>query len=135
MDPSIESGWHREELGGFSTRFAEIWRQDRVDGPVFAMRVEPRHLNEAGEMSNGALLAFADHAIGSAGTHVFGESQVTIQLQVSLVSPAEEGDVLIGKGEVAGVTDDVTHLRGTMSVSGKTIAIADGRWKAVRPLA
>jgi len=135
MSEPMGEGWTREGHGGFSAVFAEIWRREEEGGPAFAMWVEPRHLDVTGHMARGALLSFADHVVGSAGIKVLGISQVTIQLQVSFIAPIREGDLLLGHGEMVGTAGDITHLRGKLSVDGKTVAVADGRWKAVRPLA
>lgn len=114
--------------------FAQLWRRDEPQGAAFAMLVEGRHLESNGIMSAGALMVFADHAVGHASVPVFGVAQVTIQLQVAPILPVHEGDILEGRAGIAGIEGDIAHLRGSLSVGDRVIATADGRWKAVRPL-
>lgn len=115
--------------------FATLWRREEPGGLVFAMEVEPRHLDMTGRLSSGALMVFADHTMGHASVPVFGVAQVTIQLQVAPSLAVAPGDFLEGRGEMVGLDDDIAHLRGSFSVGGRIVASGDGRWKRVRPLA
>ncbi len=129
-----DEGWQPDVHGGFIAGFATLWRRQEPGGLAFAMRVEQRHLDRAGTMSSGALMVFADHAVGHAAMPVFGVAQVTIQLQVAPVLAVAPGDFLEGRGELIGHDGDIAHLRGRFCVGNRVVASADGRWKRVRPL-
>lgn len=120
------------EIGAFIRDFGEIRSTQEPGGAVFSMPVEERHLDASGYMAMGALLAFADHAVGNAGIHVLGVGQVTIQLQLVPLAPVAKGQILWGTGEVVAVDDDILHLKGRLWVENLTVATVDGRWKLVR---
>ncbi len=108
---------------------------ERGDGrSKVRMTIKPRHMQGAGVVQGGLLMALADQAISSAlGSLSPGMTVVTIEMKVNFIAPAREG-VLVGEGRI-------THKGNLISVGeatitddkGRLILQALGTWMTPRP--
>ena len=108
---------------------------ERADGrSKVRMAIRPRHMQGAGVVQGGLLMALADQAISSAlGSLSPGLPVVTIEMKVNFIAPARDG-VLLGEGRI-------THRGNLISVGeatitddkGRLILLAVGTWMTPRP--
>lgn len=134
FDPRAE-GWTLAPHPGFMAMFGDLWSRQEDGVLAIGLFVARDLLSADGRMDTGALMAFADHAVGHASIPVFGTLQVTIQLQISIVAPVAAGAFVEGRGRIAGIDGSLAHLEGHFSCQGRMVAAASGIWKRVRPLA
>jgi len=133
-DPSSD-GWVPDAAGGFMTLIGPVWRKSVDDVIRFGMLAQQKHANHRGIVHGGAIMSFADYAVGMSMVAQSGNiNQVTIQLDVNFVSAALMGDFITGWGEVVRRTSSVMFLRGTIEAPGRVVATVQGIWKIVRPL-
>lgn len=134
LHPDLEAeGWEHDGHEGYVEFFGPVRVRKEPGGDVYGLLTQERHADSSGFVANGVLMAFADHAVGCAGIGVFEVSQVTIELAIRFVDRARPGDLVEGRASIAGRLDDMLFLQGRLTVAGRTIAIAEGVWKAVRP--
>lgn len=129
-----DDGWSLDDPGGFMDFMGPIWTRREGDALAFGLAVEAKHLDRGQSVAPGVIMAFADHAVGSAGIVKLGTSQVTIQLQTVLVGPAYSGEFIEGRADVVSQSGSLIFLRGQITVGSRVVATSDGIWKAVRPL-
>lgn len=133
FDPAAE-GWRLALHRGFMAMFGDLWERQETGGLALGLFVGPDLRSAGGTLEAGALMTFADHALGHASIPVFGTLQVTIQLQLDIVAPVAAGAFLEGRGRIAGIDGSLAHLHGQVTCEGRIVATASGIWKRMRPL-
>lgn len=129
------AGWTVEFMTPFTSLAGPLWGRGDPGGYVCGFEVEPRHLNNQGVLDRGALLTFADHAIGIPGAHVFPDAaMVTLELNIMFLADAVGGDFIEGRSSVIHSDGDLIFVRGTIQVGDRLIASCEGVWKKVKPI-
>lgn len=124
-------GWRCHIGTNFNAAGGPFWMLGRHDTRVAGLIVEEKHTNNAGKLHGGALMTFADIALGSGAADSFGHNQcVTAQLALQFVSGAKVGEFITCKPEVVRHTKSLVFVRGLFIAGDRTIASADGIWKA-----
>lgn len=102
-----------------------------VDGAhEFAFIVDDRHTNAAGIAHGGALLTFADAALGYALWDATDRAPcVTVSQQSSFLSPAAVGDLVACRPEVVRKTREIVFMRADFKTGDRTIFTATALWK------
>ena len=134
LPPGAE--WEPDPHAASMTYLGAIWRRTCTEGSQVAMIAADHHLDSDGRVARGVILAFADHAVGSAGIARFGVTQVTIELEVRFIDTAGPGELIEGIGDLIGAAEDgdIVFLAGRISANGRLIATSQGLWKRVKPL-
>src|SRR5579875_2698694 len=92
FDPAMH-GWEHCYLTPFTALAGPIWRRREGESFVSGLLVEEKHCNRLGLLHGGALLTFADHAVGIAAAWLMPDKPiVTLQLSTQFVSAARAGD-------------------------------------------
>lgn len=129
-------GWTVEFMTPFTTLVGPLWGRAEAEGHVCGFFVEPRHLNERGKLDRGALLTFADHAIGVPGARMFPDAaMVTLELNTMFLADALPGEFVEGRSAVIHSDESFIFVSGSITVREKLIASCEGVWKRVKPLA
>jgi uncharacterized protein (TIGR00369 family) len=135
MDPvQLKSaGWTTIEVGGFSGQVGLLWVHGTGADSKVGFFAEARHTNNhIGTVHGGALMTFADIALGYAVVQALGASNcATAQLQTHFVAAAKSGDFISCKPEVIRRSSQLVFMRGLIAVGEKTIASVDGIWKVL----
>ena len=135
MDPESlkAAGWMAMEVGGFSGQIAPIWTRKGDAGGVIGFLAEPRHGNtHLGTVHGGALMTFADIALGYGAADVLGNLRcATAQLQLQFVASPQVGDFITCRPEIVRRTTHLIFVRGLIDAGDKTVASADGIWKVL----
>ena len=68
------------------------------------MTIRPEHLQEAGAVQGGLIVALADHALYLAGKTCLnpGQGSTTVELKVNFISPAKKGELTATARVVSG---------------------------------
>ena len=126
------AGWKAREADGFTGAIGPLWVRGTPGERDIGMVVGPQHGNNRQVLHGGALMTFADVAVGYAAADALGHANcVTAQLQVYFVSSAKIGDFISCRGEIVRQTSQLIFARGLICVGDKTIASADGIWKVL----
>jgi acyl-coenzyme A thioesterase PaaI-like protein len=131
-----DTGWTVEFMTPFTTLVGPLWGRMEENGDVCGFVVEPRHLNQNAVLARGALLTFADHAIGIPGAHMFpDQSMVTLELNTIFLTDAVEGEFIEGRSDVIHADESFIFVRGGIQAGSRLVASCEGVWKKVRPRA
>ena len=118
----------------FEAHFGPYFVRDDSDGgQSFAIPIDRRHLNAWGNVHGGLLMAFTDAALGMTTWRVSDwQPCVTLDLGLSFLKPAKEGDLVTVTPFVTRRTKQIIFVRGDLCVGGEAIATATSIWKIVR---
>lgn len=96
----------------------------------FAFIVDDRHTNAAGIAHGGALLTFADAALGYAlWTATDRAPCVTVSQQSNFLSTAKVGDLIACRPEVVRKTREIVFMRADFKADDRIIFSATAVWK------
>lgn len=130
-------GWTEVALPGFNSHVGPFWRRETEDGSVaFVLVTAERHHNSRHVMHGGALMAFADFALGHASRfHNNITRQATVQLDVNFIDAVHIGEVIVTQPEVVRATKTIVFMRAAFKVDDRSVATAQGVWKRLKPAA
>ncbi len=130
----LADGWTRIQTLGYTATLGAIWRKGADDDCSLAFLAGESQSNYAGAVHGGALMTFADIALGFRGARALGHTAcVTAQLQVQFVSGARVGELVSCKPELVRLSKQMFFVRGLICAGGRTAASADGIWKVLEP--
>jgi uncharacterized protein (TIGR00369 family) len=124
-------GWQpAEQFDPFEAWLGPYFER-RVGGArEFAFVVDDRHTNAQGVAHGGALLTFADAALGYALWDATDRAPcVTVSQQSSFMSPALEGELVTCKPEVVRKTREIVFIRGDFRVGDRVVFSANAIWR------
>lgn len=124
-------GWgYAEQFDPFEAFLGPYFHR-LVDGAhEFAFIVDDRHTNAAGVAHGGALLTFADAALGYAlWTATDRAPCVTVSQQSNFLSPAKIGDLIACRPEVVRKTREIVFMRADFETDDRIIFSATAIWK------
>jgi len=133
FDPT-EHGWKEMVDGPMPGGLGPAYAQRFPDGWRYGFVTRPDHVNPAGAIHGGILMAFADHVLG---LYVWAAANkapnVTIQLNTHFLGAVTPGDFLELRGEVTRATGSMVFVRGLVRVGEKDVLAGDGIWRVFRP--
>jgi acyl-coenzyme A thioesterase PaaI-like protein len=133
FDPAAQ-GWKPMHDGPMPGGLGVPWAQRFPDGWRYALEMRDDHINPAGAIHGGILMAFADHVLG---LYVWAEAKgapnVTIQLNTHFLGAAKPGDFIILRGEVTRATGSMVFVRGLIAAGDRDVVALDGIWRVFRP--
>ena len=130
-------GWDPLETGGFNATLGQLWRLDAGGEVTVGFFVGEAQCNDhLGTVHGGALMTFADIALGSAVVRALEDANcATLSLQNHFVSAGRVGEFLYCRGEVVRRTRNLVFMRGLIQAGERVVAQADGIWKIIHPKA
>ena len=109
----------------------------RIDGKITAALLAQEHLgnDNLGIVHGGAMMTFADMAMGIGVGHVTGRKAmfVTAQLAVQFTAAAKIGDLITCQPEVVRKTSSMVFVRGLIVAGDRVVASCDGIFKLLDP--
>lgn len=130
---AIPHGWevrHFGEADGYSALIGPLLSRCEDGQWVHGIALDARHLNARGVVHGGLIASLADQALGMTVWDAVGRQPcATVQLNVSYVAAARDGDFLTVRSELIRVTRSVVFVRGLVAAGERTVAMADGVWK------
>ena len=121
--------WH----GGEAEDYLGLFCLKVEDGIIHtAFRVEARHCNAHGSLHGGVMMAFADYTLCIAANGGEAESVATVSCNNEFVSPAFEGDLVLGRSEAVRKGRSLVFTRGELQVDNKPILTCSGVIKLLK---
>lgn len=138
-DPHVDmgnelTGWQPfAGLDHFETHTGPYWYRQEADGSFrSAFRIEKKHLNEAGSVSGGCLMAFADASLFVITRPVLHGPGVTISFACNFIDGAVEGDLIVAAGEITRAGGSLIFVRGQLTSGERTLFTFSGTIKRVK---
>ena len=125
------AGWRAaEQFDPFEAHLGPYFER-MIDGArEFAFIVDDRHTNRQGVTHGGALLTFADAALGYALWDATDRAPcVTVSQQSQFVASAVDGDLVTCKPELVRKTREIVFIRGDFRVGERIVFTASAVWR------
>ncbi|WP_204215527.1 PaaI family thioesterase [Microvirga pudoricolor] len=133
FDPSLDGWVQRNDEPGFIEMAGPIWERRGDDGLILGFVVRPMHCNRRGVLHGGMLMTFADQALGlSAWEANAGSPQATIQLDTHFIAAVDVGEFVQAETRITRKTRSLIFMSGSIHVSGRVVATAQGIWKTLQ---
>lgn len=127
-DDLLAAGWTRLQLTAFSAAIGPAWMSGEPGArEVILLTDEDVANDQVGNVHGGALMTFADIALGVAAVDAIGEPRTTtIQLQYSFAGGVRVGETVSCRPEVVRKTRRLVFTRGVFTVGDRVIGSAEG---------
>ncbi len=123
MSSSAESPWREHQPPGLMTALGPLLSRREGDSWAYGLRLDSRHLNQAGIVHGGTVTALLDHALSTiAWEHSGKVACVTVQLNTSFLRTAKPGELLSARGSVTHSSGSMLFLDGTLRADDTLIA-------------
>lgn len=121
-------GWEPLEMDNFSGVIGPVWWKGAPGAREVALLTGPALANNrADTVHGGALMTFADIALGIAAVDAIGEPRcATAQLNYQFMRGARVGSIVTCAPELVCRTRRLIFARGLFRVDGETVGAADG---------
>lgn len=133
-DAELEAqGWTQAVMQHFSAALGPIWLRGEPGDREVALFTTKRVVNDfEGMMHGGALMTFADIALGIAAADTLRPPlMATAQLQFHFTAAAPIGVLLTCKPEMVRKTSHLIFVRGLFEADGRTVGMADAMFKVL----
>ncbi len=131
MNNSIPEGFNPfKSISGFIDLVGSYYYGGR-DGNTLRYGFMPNddHLNTNGVVHGGALMTFADTAMGSAIHHTVNGPCATISMNSEFIAGANSGEWIEATVEITKMTRTLAFVRSDLVSNGKPILNSSGIWK------
>ena len=119
-----------EQFDPFEAALGPYFERMRNGAREFAFIIDDRHTNAQGVAHGGALLTFADAALGYALWDATDRAPcVTIGQQTQFIAAAVAGDLVTCQPEVVRRTREIVFMRGDFRVGDKVVFTATAVWR------
>jgi len=131
FDPAA-AGWQPYPGEGFIGLVGPFWTRQEGDRHLFAFMAEKKHHNRRGVVQGGMLMTFADRSLGMTAWYANEQKpQATVHLDVHFIDAVQIGDFVEAKCRVVRRTRSLIFMSGEFMVGDRTVATANGVWKAL----
>lgn len=135
-DSELEAaGWRKLPTRHFSAAIGPTWMRGESGAREVGLVTSPEVANDhMGIVHGGAMMTFADIALGLAAAEALGEAAMaTAQLQFHFTAAAPIGVLLVCRPELVRKTSQLLFVRGLFEAGGKTVGMADAMFKVLAP--
>lgn len=124
-------GWRpAEQFDPFEAYLGPFFERPVQGGREFSFIVDDRHINAQGVTHGGALLTFADAALGYALWDATDRAPcVTVSQQSQFIASAVAGDLVTCKPDVVRKTREIVFMRGDFLVATRMIFTVSAVWR------
>jgi acyl-coenzyme A thioesterase PaaI-like protein len=128
---AAEDGWAKLPTTAFSGAIGAIHVRGEIGSRTAALDCGEEIGNDrVGNVHGGALMTFADIALGIRVADIAGHRQLaTVQLQYSFAGGVRVGSRLTCAGELVRRTSSLVFVRGIFEADGKIVGSAEGIYK------
>lgn len=125
-------------IGGFIALAGPYFYKDGIEADAgntfrYGFQSADGHKNTNGVVHGGALLTFADTAMGATVYYLAKRPCATISMNSEFVSAAQPGAWIDAAVTITRQTRSLTFVRCTLSTDGETLLTASGIWKLFAP--
>jgi uncharacterized protein (TIGR00369 family) len=126
-------GWRTWRRDNFETHNGPFYHRMDDEGRIHcAFRIEPKHLNGAGNVHGGAFMSFADYCLFAIATPVLQGPGVTVSFACEFLDAAREGELVEGSCEVMRAGGSMIFLRGLLNSGERTLFTFSGTIKRAK---
>jgi uncharacterized protein (TIGR00369 family) len=129
----IPEGAVNVSIGGFNRFIGPLFRLPETSGGDvrrFAFSVTDKHMNSAGTVHGGMLMAFVDIAMSQTARAVSGaKSCSTVSLNCDFVGPGRLGDMIEARVRVTRRARTMVFMSSELVSGDRTLLVATGLWK------
>ena len=131
FDPAAH-GWEMYTDEGFIGLVGPFWMRMEGESPRFGFVMQKKHHNRRGVLQGGMMMTFADRSLGTTAWHANGQKpQATVHLDVHFIDAVQIGEFVEAKCRVVRRTRSLIFMSGEFMVGERTVATANGVWKAI----
>jgi uncharacterized protein (TIGR00369 family) len=118
-------------IRGFNKHVGPLYQwSGEGEAPRFGFAVEEKHLNSAGSVHGGMLMALADVSMSRTSRFVSeAPSCSTVALTCDFLAPGRAGDVIEARVRVTRRTRTMVFLSAEISAADRLLLTAQGVWK------
>ena len=126
------ANWTERTLKGFIEQAGPLWTR-REDGAwAYGLLCDTTHLNPAARMHGGARVTLLDHAISTVAWEACERAPcVTLQLDTQFLGAVREGQFAEARASVSHKTGSLVFMRGTVTVDGQAVLMAQAILKVL----
>ena len=126
-------GWEKLPIGPFSRAIGQSWAIHRDGAILVGVLFDDMTANEnIGIVHGGAMLTFADIALGYVTGHAIGRDHcVTVQMNYQFAGAVQVGQFCVCEAELVRKTKQLVFSRGIMKVGERIVGAADGVFKVL----
>jgi acyl-coenzyme A thioesterase PaaI-like protein len=127
------AGWRQLDASHFNLTAGPFWTRRSEAGLEVALLAEEYHSNgNLGVVHGGALMTFADNALGLAVVHALGEAAcATVQMSYSFTAAARIGSFITCRPELVRQTRSLMFVRGMVMAGDRVVGSAEGIWRVL----
>ena len=130
----VPEGWEIRTSAAFGSLVGPFWIKREPAGTACGFLADNRHGNRRGVVHGGMLATLADTALGIVvSEQVGGLAIATVQLNIHYADAVRPGEFVAARSEVVRVTRALVFMRARLAVDARTVVMADGIWKVLRP--
>jgi acyl-coenzyme A thioesterase PaaI-like protein len=131
FDPAA-AGWEPYTDEGFIGLVGPFWTKKLPNTQLFAFLAAPKHHNRRGVVQGGMLMTFADRSLGMTAWYANERKpQATVHLDVHFIDAVQIGEFVEAHCRVVRRTRSLIFMSGEFAVGERTVATANGVWKAL----
>ena len=131
FDPAA-AGWEPYTDEGFIGLVGPFWIRHQGDRHDFAFMAEHKHHNRRGVVQGGMIMTFADRSLGMTAWYANEKKpQATVHLDVHFIDAVQIGEFVEMTARVVRRTRSLIFMSGELVVGERTVATANGVWKAL----
>jgi acyl-coenzyme A thioesterase PaaI-like protein len=131
FDPAA-AGWETYQAEGFVSLVGPFWMKKDGESYRYAFVAEPKHHNRRGVVQGGMIMTFADRSLGMTAWYANDKKpQATVHLDVHFIDAVQIGDFVEMTARVVRRTRSLIFMSGELTVGERTVATANGVWKAL----
>jgi len=120
-------------IGGFNRFVGPLFRMPETPGDEarrFSFVATDKHMNSAGTVHGGMLMAFVDVAMSQTARAVSGaKSCSTVSLNCDFVGPGRLGDMIEARVRVTRRARTMVFMSAELASGDRTLLVATGLWK------
>jgi acyl-coenzyme A thioesterase PaaI-like protein len=134
-DELLAQGWIALKVVRYSAALGPTFKRLGPGGLEVALLAQEHLGNDSyGIVHGGAIMTFADMALGAGVGHAVGFGHfVTAQMQVHFVGAGQTGRLITCRPDVVKAGGSMVFVRGIIESEGQPIASADGIFKRLSP--
>ena len=127
------AGWRPFAASHFNLTAGPFWFRRDEAGLEVGLLAEEYHSNgNLGVVHGGALMTFADNALGYAVVDALGEPAcATVQMSYSFTAAARIGSFITCRPELVRRTSTLMFVRGVVMAGDRVVGSAEGIWRVL----
>jgi uncharacterized protein (TIGR00369 family) len=130
MASKIPLGAEEISRAGFNRHIGPLYQLHDPQAHRFAFVVENNHMNSAGTVHGGMLIALADVAMSRTARLASNAATCrTVSLSCDFLAPGHLGDEVIATVRVTRLARTMVFLSAELAAAGRLLLVATGAWR------